>query len=137
MRLWSIHPRYLDTKRLVAQWKECLTAHKVLSGQSKGYNKHPAIIRFKDIGPNFIALYMDDIYTESIKRGFKFNKSLIPDVDNKVLMFPVTSGQIAYEKLHIERKTNKKIDDVPDLHSRFYQVEGNIEWFEKVIPNKV
>jgi len=31
MRLWSLHPRYLDAKGLVALWREGLLAQKVLA----------------------------------------------------------------------------------------------------------
>ncbi|HKX52383.1 MAG TPA: pyrimidine dimer DNA glycosylase/endonuclease V [Nitrosospira sp.] len=37
MRLWTLHPRYLDTKGLVAAWREALLAQKVLSGLTSGY----------------------------------------------------------------------------------------------------
>ncbi len=36
MRLWSLHPRYLDAKGLVALWREALLAQAVLKGQTKG-----------------------------------------------------------------------------------------------------
>jgi hypothetical protein len=32
MRLWSLHPRYLDAKGLQAVWREGLLAKKVLQG---------------------------------------------------------------------------------------------------------
>ncbi|MEM2443473.1 MAG: pyrimidine dimer DNA glycosylase/endonuclease V, partial [Candidatus Bathyarchaeia archaeon] len=32
MRLWSIHPKYLDARGLVALWREGLLAKKVLEG---------------------------------------------------------------------------------------------------------
>lgn len=37
MRLWSLHPKYLDTKGLVACWREGLLARKVLLGETRGY----------------------------------------------------------------------------------------------------
>ncbi|MEM3714836.1 MAG: pyrimidine dimer DNA glycosylase/endonuclease V [Nitrososphaeria archaeon] len=40
MRLWSIHPKYLDQKGLVACWREGLLAKKVLLGKVKGYKNH-------------------------------------------------------------------------------------------------
>ena len=33
MRLWSLHPRYLDARGLVACWRETLLAQKVLAGE--------------------------------------------------------------------------------------------------------
>ncbi len=32
MRLWSLHPKYLDAQGLVALWREGLLALKVLQG---------------------------------------------------------------------------------------------------------
>ena len=46
MRLWSLHPKYLDIKGLVACWREGLLARKVLLDQTKGYKNHPQLIRF-------------------------------------------------------------------------------------------
>ena len=37
MRLWSIHPKYLDCKGLVALWREALLAKKVLRGKTRKY----------------------------------------------------------------------------------------------------
>ena len=36
MRIWSIHPKYLDTKGLVALWRETLLAKHVLEEEQKG-----------------------------------------------------------------------------------------------------
>ena len=47
MRLWSIHPQYLDAVGLVALWREGLLAQKVLVGKTKGYKNHPQLERFK------------------------------------------------------------------------------------------
>jgi hypothetical protein len=47
MRLWSIHPKYLDAKGLVALWRETLLAKHVLEGKTKGYKNHPQLNRFK------------------------------------------------------------------------------------------
>jgi hypothetical protein len=47
MRLWSLHPAYLDSKGLVALWREGLLAKAVLKGQTKGYKNHPQLERFK------------------------------------------------------------------------------------------
>jgi len=47
MRLWSIHPKYLDCKGLVALWREGLLAKKVLSNKTFGYKNHPQLIRFR------------------------------------------------------------------------------------------
>ena len=47
MRLWTLHPRYLDRQGLVALWREALLAQKVLQGQTTGYRHHPQLVRFR------------------------------------------------------------------------------------------
>jgi hypothetical protein len=42
MRLWTLHPQYLDAKGLVAVWREALLAQHVLSGATTGYRRHPS-----------------------------------------------------------------------------------------------
>ena len=85
MRLWSLHPKYLDSKGIVALWREALLAKAVLGGKTKGYKNHPQLIRFK-INKNPIALintYLLNIYHESITRGYNFNQSKIgPEITN-------------------------------------------------------
>ncbi len=46
MRLWSVHPRYLDRAGLTACWREALLAQKVLTGTTRGYRRHPQLERF-------------------------------------------------------------------------------------------
>ncbi|HWI36353.1 MAG TPA: pyrimidine dimer DNA glycosylase/endonuclease V [Burkholderiales bacterium] len=41
MRLWSLHPRYLDPQGLVALWREALLVRAVLQGKTRGYRRHP------------------------------------------------------------------------------------------------
>ena len=47
MRIWSLHPEYLDRQGLVACWRESLLAQKVLAGQTVGYIRHPQLARFR------------------------------------------------------------------------------------------
>ena len=47
MRIWSLHPGYLDRQGLVACWRESLLAQKVLAGKTVGYTRHPQLARFR------------------------------------------------------------------------------------------
>jgi hypothetical protein len=47
VRLWSLHPRYLDAAGLTAAWREALLAQKVLAGATRGYRRHPQLERFR------------------------------------------------------------------------------------------
>ena len=50
MRIWSLHPQYLDRQGLTAAWREGLLAQKVLTGTTKGYRNHPQLRRFRAAG---------------------------------------------------------------------------------------
>jgi hypothetical protein len=61
MRLWSLHPKYLDRAGLLAVWREGLLAQQVLMGNTKGYKNHPQLNRFKEQGDKvllFISAYL-------------------------------------------------------------------------------
>lgn len=109
MRLWSIHPKYLDTKGLVAVWREALLAKSVLQNKTKGYKNHPQLLRFKSQKSplNAINFYLKEIYEESDKRNFNFDARKIGAVKN-IAQIPVPSAQIQFELEHLLKKMKKK-----------------------------
>ena len=70
MRLWSVHPRYLDAQGLVAIWREALLARAVLRGATKGYRHHPQLERFRaHASPRYaICAYLSAIQAEAYER---------------------------------------------------------------------
>lgn len=82
MRLWSLHPSYLDAVGLVALWREGLLARKVLQGQTKGYIHHPQLFRFRETGTpiHVLDFYLKTVHDESIRRGYHFDLSKIWDL---------------------------------------------------------
>ncbi|MCC7552214.1 pyrimidine dimer DNA glycosylase/endonuclease V [Candidatus Micrarchaeota archaeon] len=104
MRLWTIHPKYLDKKGFVAVWREALLAKKVLQKRTRGYKNHPQLIRFKnqDKPLLFINTYLFYIWEEAKKRGYSFNKKKINKKTNKKIN--TTTGQIVYEFKHLKNK---------------------------------
>lgn len=140
MRLWSIHPAYLDAKGLVALWREGLLAQNVLLGNTKGYKNHPQLTRFKttynQIGA--IAGYLRAVAGEADSRGYNFIKSKIIDVmfEDRI---PVTDGQVHYEFRHLLKKLQvrdqalyEKLTGTVEvkLHPLFYPVSGGVEDWE-------
>ena len=69
MRLWSLHPRYLDQKGLTAVWREGLLAQAVLAGRTRGYTRHPQLRRFQeaDMPGEYIAAYLRAIQAEAAR----------------------------------------------------------------------
>ncbi len=140
MRLWSIHPCYLDAKGLVGLWREALLAQRVIRGQTSAYSKHPQIHRFR-AAPDpqvAIAAYLTDIWEEGNKRGYRFRRERIGK-EGKAERMAVTRGQVEFELRWLERKLKKrcpgKLCDLPlrdaKCHPSFFIVEGEKESWEK------
>lgn len=141
MRLWTLHPRYLDHKGLIALWRESLLAQKVLLGGTKGYRNHPQLKRFNDTSNpvGSIASYLFEIYRESRKRGYKFDGGKI-NKKRTNYKISVTQGQLEFELVHLKRKVKLrdkekykeivKIKD-PETNPIFIISAGDIESWEK------
>jgi len=141
MRLWSLHPRFLDSRRLVALWREALLAKHVLKGKTDGYRNHPQLIRFRN-SENPIAginQYLKEIFIEADRRGFAFDDSKVSMNVNAEPM-PVTDGQLDFEWNHLMKKLKKsdvnkynqiKTKTRPAPHPLFYKIKGTIEDWEK------
>ena len=122
MRLWSLHPQYLDAQGLVALWREGLLARAVLGGKTRGYMHHPQLDRFRTHPHPLLAIdaYLAGVYAEAMARGYSFDRSKIgPDqVPDPI---PVTSGQISHEWQHLLSKLS--VRSTP-LFERWKMVEG-------------
>ncbi len=142
MRLWSLDPAYLDSKGLVALWREGLLAQNVLVGNTKSYKNHPQLIRFKNtINPvGAIASYLRAVSDEADKRGYNFNRNKII---NKRLQskIKVTTGQVVYEQSHLLNKLKKRapalykqLKDIKiiKVYPMFSKISGKVEHWEIV-----
>jgi len=142
MRIWSLHPHYLDGKGLVALWREGLLAKAVLEGKTCGYVYHPQIARFRDqpdpIGA--INAYLHFVLLEGRARNYHFDESKLL-LAKECPLIPVTDGQIFYEWKHLLAKL--KLRDVkrydafasivnPEAHPLMKVVSGPIEPWEVV-----
>jgi len=142
MRLWSLHPKYLDAKGLVALWREALLAQKVLMGETKGYRNHPQLLRFRQLDDPVagVAAYLTEVHAEASRRGYAFDHSKIAQ-----RKYPghinVTGGQLAHEWAHLlgklqTRDSQKWLElkqiEMPEPHPLFVVVEGGIAPWEKI-----
>jgi len=105
MRLWSLHPKYLDARGLVALWREGLLAQAVLAGKTKGYRHHPQLERFRGASSPraAVAAYLRDVLAEADARGYAFDARKVPK-RRFAGTLTVTSGQLKYEWAHLRRK---------------------------------
>ncbi len=142
MRLWSIHPRYLDPQGLVALWREALLARAVLRGQTKGYRHHPQLQRFREhkAPRSAISTYLEGVHAEARIRGYAFDAGKIGP-GRCAERIAVTEGQVAHEWDHLLRKLSKRSPAAyrrwrsvrsPDCHPLMRRRAGGIEEWERL-----
>ncbi len=142
MRLWSVHPKYLDARGLVALWREALLAQAVLRGRTKGYRHHPQLQRFRaqpsPVGA--IADYLRSVHAESVTRGYEFARDKISPARAAGRAIPVTRGQLMHEWSHLSSKLARRdpgrrrlLSGVrrPQPHPSFRIVAGSVEAWER------
>jgi len=142
MRLWTLHPRYLDSRGLVALWREGLLAQAVLSGNTKGYKYHPQLNRFQEQPSPLgcIAIYLKGVQVEARARAYRFDKTKIISTDS-CRKITETSGQLQYEWRHLKAKLRERAPEqfmllcdvkTPEPHPIFQIVEGGVRTWERV-----
>lgn len=122
MRLWTLHPRFLDTKGLTALWREALLAQAVIRGQTKGYRHHPQLIRFYEHDSPRYAIngFLAQVYAESRRRGYNFDKAKVGPTSASLAPIRATTGQLDYEWGHLLRKLRQRSPNV-------YSIVKNLE----------
>ncbi len=145
MRLWSLHPKYLDTKGLVAAWREGLLAQKVLEGKTRGYRNHSQLIRFKNTKRPVAAIgvFLREIAREGDRRGYTFNWSKIrTGPGGRPLRIAVSAQQAKYEfellKSKLRKRDRNKLKELErerriQLNRVFSRKKGGIEEWERTI----
>lgn len=140
MRLWTLHPQYLDAKGLVAAWREALLAQKVLQGATRGYRNHPQLTRFK-AQPEPVAVlaeFLRGLVNEARRRDYEFDATKIAVAD-PVARITATRGQLQFEWEHLRRKLAQRDPDrlqawsklqKPQPHPLFRIVPGAVEPWE-------
>lgn len=140
MRLWSLHPGYLDRVGLVACWREALLAQAVLAGRTRGYRQHPQLARFRatDDAMDAIGRYLTGVEAEARLRGYHFDPGRILEPGTPSAALHVTRGQLALERDHLRRKLQARDpghlrdwpqEQDPTPHPLFLVVPGPVaEW---------
>lgn len=141
LRLWTLHPKYLDSKGLVALWREGLLARAVLRGTTKGYRNHPQLERFRSHALPLVAIntYLRAVTSEAERRGYSFDRQKIGP-GRRGIALSATRGQIDYEWRHLLRKLRVRSPGLyaqlrrgagPEPHPLFEIVQGGVESWER------
>jgi hypothetical protein len=142
MRLWTLHPKYLDPQGLVALWREALLARAVLRNETRGYTRHPQLERFKAHATPRLAInaYLAAVHAEATSRGYAFDRGKIGPL-RPVAPIAATSGQIGLEWEHLLRKLEVRSPALfirwvdlrkPGCHPLFHPVPGPVASWERV-----
>ena len=144
MRLWSLHPKHLDQKGLVALWREALLAKAVLAGKTRGYRNHPQLERFRASKKPLAAinLFLKSVYDEACLRGYCFDDRKFTTPAGKVKI-SVGKGQVKYEAAHLLKKLKVrdkaraktfKSNATIELNPLFTARAGGVEKWERPAP---
>lgn len=145
MRMWSLSPKVLDAKGIVACWRESLLAQAVLAGQTKGYTHHPQLDRFRSCKDPLVAVagYLEPLADEADRRGYHFDRGKILRTADEGLRIDVNDQQLAYEWRLLLRKLENRDSARYELirglqeeaHPLFNVVPGPIASWEKALPD--
>jgi hypothetical protein len=141
MRLWTLHPKYLDPKGLTALWREALLAQSVLRGQTRGYTRHPQLARFRESPTpvRSVAEYLRIIHEEGTRRGYRFDSGKIAR-GGRVESIIATDGQLRFEWAHLLEKLRRRsperfreLESVQcvEPHPLFRIIPGGVAEWEK------
>ena len=142
MRIWSVHPTFLDRQGLLACWRESLLAQAVLAGATKGYQHHPQLERFRAQPDPLAAIgaYLDGLHDEAMARRYRFDAGrILRRGGDEVTLMTVTDGQLALEWRHLGAKlTARSPKDAerwraarPSPHPLFAVISGTVASWER------
>jgi len=142
MRIWSLHPRYLDRQGLTAGWREALLAQAVLEGGTRGYTRHPQLERFRATpdAREAIGDYLAAVADEASHRGYRFDRSKVHRRGDPAHRIEVTSGQLDLEWWHLRQRLALRSPEVaerwaavarPEPHPLFIVVDGPVASWER------
>ena len=146
MRLWSLHPRYLDPKGLVALWREALLAQAVLTGQTRGYRHHPQLDRFARTPPRATPSPPTSRRSmpEAVRRGYHFDAGRVGR-GGGFTPLTVATGQLEYEWAHLTGRPARapvwlrQLNEVglPEPHPLFKVIEGGVAAWEVLSGSRI
>ena len=144
MRLWTVHPKYLDARGLVALWREALLARAVLRGTTRGYRHHPQLTRFREQARPVECLnqYLAAVHAEACRRRYAFDHRKLGRA-RPALRITETTGQLAAEWVHLLSKLRERAPERyqemvttrhPAAHPLFRMVRGRVRAWERLPP---
>ena len=151
MRLWTLHPRFLDRPGLTGAWREALLAQAVLAGRTRGYRSHPQLERFRAQSRPLesVGAFLTGLAEEAAARGYRFDRARIDQPAGldpggglpEHLRIDATTGQRDHEWRHLRAKLADRspevlrrweAEHVPELHPMFQLCPGPVAAWERL-----
>ncbi|MBA3002277.1 MAG: hypothetical protein FP813_00225 [Desulfurivibrio sp.] len=84
MRVWDIHPGFLNRQSLLGEHREIHAIHTILTLGKKGYSRHPETLRWRD---HLGALWLrhEQVVVEMRVRGFNHFSPLLPPSGTEII----------------------------------------------------
>lgn len=143
VRIWSLHPKYLDRQGLTACWRETLLAQAVLAERTRGYRSHPQLERFRKhrdpIGA--VGWYLHGIADEADARGYHYDRDRVDRSPSHVSPIVVTTDQLDLEWWWLRSKLAARspaiLDQWADVarpapHRSFELIDGPVAAWERL-----
>jgi hypothetical protein len=125
----------------VALWREALLAQAVLRGETRGYQHHPQLQRFREAPDPVasIAAYLADVHVESLRRSYRVAAEKV-GARRDATPITVTRGQLEFEWHHLLAKLRSRAPEqydrlqdvhVPDAHPLLVAIDGDVAAWER------
>jgi len=140
VRIWSVHPRFLDRQGLLGCWRETLLAQAVLAGDTRGYTRHPQLERFRAAADPMgaVGAYLRGLADDGERRGYRLDRRRIRTADSRIRL-EVAIGQLEHEWLRLGAKLEGRSPAAADAwraaepqpHPLFQVVPGGVAGWER------
>lgn len=134
MRLWSLHPQYLDDQTFYLTWKRGMIAVRALTGKLAPYEQrfahHGQLERFKKYPDPTQAIsdYMHALVDEAERRHYQFpryfKRKSLPKPPNGTRI-PVTAGQMECEIWLYARLISQR-GGMIEQYEKFFAIENHL-----------
>lgn len=111
MRIWSLHPAYLDNQALAECWRDALTAFAVARGKQKGFHNHPQYLRWgtdAEERADKLNRYLHVLQTEGKSRNLRLHSPVLGKCHWQPSSL-VTFGQLQYEALLLAFRIGERL----------------------------
>lgn len=118
MKIWTVHPKYLNSTELIHAWRTGLYAQKSFSNDDifdLNISEHSSLDVFYSINTKIqsdaVTYYLMSIYNESVNRNYNFDRSLLSEVLDPDLKISIYKSRVIDDYYELTEKYAKTNDE--------------------------